>query len=153
MGALGAAVVFAHVLATAPAHAETTFEVLQRFGFTGSWAYSCKDPPGVNNLWLTVYRDTDGKVKRRLDRGGDPPLVSVIEDAEILSPTTLRLRFRNDGADWGHMNGMVFDVVEVLENNGLRVLSSKDAAGTDFIKDGINLTARQPTPFTYRCKD
>ena len=34
--------------------ASATWDTLQRFGWTGRWAYSCKDPPGLNNLSITV---------------------------------------------------------------------------------------------------
>ena len=48
------------------------------------------------------------------------------------------------------MNGMVFDVIQALENSA-SVQSSK-SRGTDSSRRH-QLTAGQPTPWTYRCKD
>jgi hypothetical protein len=136
----------------APAFAETTWDTLQRFGWTGTWAAACKDPPSIRNVWTIVSRDPDGVVKRKLDRGADgPPLMSVVDSAQIVTPSTLQVRLRNDDPNWGKMNGVFFDVVQTMENDELRALQSKGSDGKDYIKDGVVLASGQPSPTLHRC--
>lgn len=132
--------------------AETTWDTLQRFGWTGSWAASCKDPPSLRNVWLILSPEPDDVVKRKLDRGADgPPLMGVIESAQILTPSTLQARLRNDDPNWGAMNDVFFDVVQTIENDRLRTVQSKGGDGKDYIKDGTLVSSGQPSPWIYRC--
>jgi hypothetical protein len=141
-------------LSPAPAFAETTWDTLQRFGWTGSWAGSCKDPPSIKNVWVILSRDPDGAVKRKLDRGDDgPPLMGVVDSAQILTPSTLQARLRNDDANWGPMNGAFFDVIQTIESDRVRTLQSKGGDGKDYVKDGIGVPSGQPSPWTYRCSN
>jgi hypothetical protein len=140
------------LLVSAAASAETTWDTLQRFGWTGSWAASCKDPPNLRNVWVVLTRDPDGTAKRKLDRGADAPaLMGVVDSAQILTPSTLQARLRNDDPNWGAMNGVFFDVVQTTENDRLRTLQSKGSDGKDYIKDGTLVSSGQPSAWIYRC--
>ena len=140
------------LLVPAAALAETTWDTLQRFGWTGSWAASCKDPPSLRNVWVVLTRDPDGTAKRKLDRGADAPaLMGVVDSAQILTPSTLQARLRNDDPNWGAMNGVFFDVVQTTENDRLRTLQSKGSDGKDYIKDGTLVSSGQPSAWIYRC--
>jgi hypothetical protein len=140
------------LLAPAAACADPTWDTLQRFGWTGSWAASCKDPPSLRNVWVILSQDPDGTAKRKLDRGGDgPALLGAVDSAQILTASTLQARLRNDDPNWGAMNGVFFDVVQTIENDGLRTLQSKGSDGKDYIKDGTLVSSGQPSPWIYRC--
>jgi hypothetical protein len=142
------------LLVPACAFAETTWDTLQRFGWTGSRAASCKDPPSLRNVWVILSRDPDGTAKRKLDRGTDrPPLMGDVDSAQIVTSSTLQARLRNDDPNWGAMNGVFFDVVQAIENDGLRTLQSKGGDGKDYIKDGTLVSTGQPSPWIYRCRN
>ena len=142
------------LLLTAPAVAETTWDTLQRFGWTGTWAASCKDAPSAKNVWTVLSLDSDGVVKRKLDRGPDgPPLTSVVDSAQIVTPSTLQARLRNDDPNWGARNGVFFDVVQTIENDAVRALQSKGSDGKDYINDGIVIASGQPSPWLHRCTE
>jgi hypothetical protein len=154
MGYFRISALWALLLFPAPAFAETIWDVLQRFGWTGTWAASCQDAPSAKNVWTILTRDPDGVVKRKLDRGPDgPPLISVVDSAQVVTPSTMQVRLRNDDANWGAMNGMFFDVVQTIENDALRALQSKGSDGKDYIKDGIVIATGRPSASLHRCPE
>ena len=154
MGYFRISALWALLLFPAPAFAETTWDVLQRFGWTGTWAASCQDAPSAKNVWTILTRDPDGVVKRKLDRGPDgPPLISVVDSAQVVTPSTMQVRLRNDDPNWGAMNGVFFDVVQTIENDALRALQSKGSDGKDYIKDGIVIATGRPSASLHRCPE
>ena len=109
---------WALVLFPGSASAETTWDVLQRIGRTGTWAANCWFGPSWRNHWVTLFRDTDSIVRQKIDRGADgPSLTSVVDSAQILTPSTLQIRFRHDDPNYGASNGFFLDIVEAIEND------------------------------------
>ena len=51
------------------AFAQTTWDVLQRFGWTGTWSLHCDQPLSASNPNSVIYLGTDGQVYRKLVRG------------------------------------------------------------------------------------
>jgi hypothetical protein len=87
-----------------------------------------------------------------LDRGPDgPPLMSVVDSAQVVTPSTMQVRLRNDDLNWGTMNGVFFDVVQTIENDALRALQSKGSDGKEYIKDGMVIATGRPSPSLHRC--
>jgi hypothetical protein len=142
-------------LLPASAMAETTWQVLQRFGWTGSWAASCNDPPSGRNIWINLIAAADGSVRRKLDRGHDaPPLMSVVDSAQIAGGDTLDTRLRNDDPQWGPADGRYYDVVmQKAANGGIRTFQSKGSDGKEYVKDGMFTATGQPSPWTFKCRD
>ena len=91
-------------------------------------------------------------MRRKLDRGSDgPPLMGTVDSAEVIDTTTLQARLRNDDTHWGPNNGVIFDVVQVMDKNGLHTVASTTSDGKELIKDGILVASGQPSPFTHHC--
>lgn len=143
---------WALVLFAGPAAAETTWDVLQRMGRTGTWAANCWFGPSWRNHWVTAFRDADGTVRQKIDRGTDgPSLTSVVDSAQILTPSTLQIRVRHDDPNYGAQNGFFYDIVETIENERRRTLQSKGSDGKDYIKDGIMVPSGQPSVWVSKC--
>jgi hypothetical protein len=142
------------VFAPELASAEPIWSTLQQIGRTGTWAANCWLSPSWRNHRVTLFRESDGAVKQRTDRGADgPSLTNVIEQAQILALTTLQIRLRNDDPAYGEGNGLVFDVIETIESNRRRTLQSKGSDGKEYIKDGIMIQAGQPSAWVSKCSD
>jgi len=138
-------------LLSSAAFAETAWDVIGRFGWTGSWSLSCSELPSPTNAWLKFYRDANGVARRSLDRGNGPELTIVIDSAQIITATTMAARLRNDDSSWGTNNGVYVDAILVKENGRIRAISSKKADGTEVIKDGIIISSGKPSPWTEKC--
>jgi hypothetical protein len=152
----GIAVAFPLLLLAAAGYArnaDSVLSVLEKAGQMGSWAATCSQPPSKNNLYVVFYATTDGKVRRKIDRGSDGPgLDGAVDSAERESATTLRMRTRNDDPNWGETNGRYFDIVVEIADGRVRSLSSVDGNGTKMIEGGVLLATQQPTPLFQRCK-
>jgi len=134
--------------------AETTWDVLQRFGWTGTWAIACNDAPSSKNLWSIRFRDADGLVKRKLDRGDDRPAFMItIDNAQIINSTTIKVRMHNDDPIWGSNNGEILNTIETMENGRLRTIESKGSDGREYIKDGIMVPAGRPSVSLEKCRN
>jgi hypothetical protein len=134
------------------AFAESAWDVLDRFGFVGPWAISCRETASPQSSWVTVFRDANGLVRRKFDRGPDrPTLMSALDSVQIITSTTIKLRIRNDDPNWGSTNGTITDVVMVKENSRVRTLESKGSDGKEYIKDGIVTSSGQPSPWLEKC--
>jgi hypothetical protein len=69
--------------------------VLVNIGLPGTWATSCNAEASTSNWVLTFYSDGGGRALRRADRGADEPsLLSVVDSAQVLTPTTFLMRIR-----------------------------------------------------------
>jgi hypothetical protein len=134
------------------AFAQSAWDVLQRFGVTGTWAYPCSKPPSTTNWWTTYFENAAGVARRRADRGPDvPALMVTIDSAEILTSTTMAARFRNDDVNWGQNNGVIFDLIIVKEKGRIRTLSARSSTGQEFIKNGVVVSSNAPAPWLEKC--
>lgn len=132
--------------------AQTTWEVLQRFGLVGTWAYPCSAAPSTTNWWTTYFQGADGRAWRSADRGpGQPKLMVAIDSAQMITATTLATRFRNDDANWGQMNGVATDIILVKENGRIRTLTARSTTGQEFIKNGVIVSSNTPAPWLEKC--
>jgi hypothetical protein len=101
-----------------------------------------------------LFRDTDGVVRQKVDRGADgPSLMSVVDSAQILTSSTLQIRLRNEDQNVGAKNGLFFDIVETIENDRRRTLQSRGSDGKDYIKDGIMVPSGQPSVWISKCSN
>jgi hypothetical protein len=151
-------IVAAALLALLPgaALADTTWDAMQRFGLTGTWALSCKQAAGPSNFWMTYYRDAGGVVRRTLERGSSPDyptLMVVIDSAHLITSTTMAARFRNDDPNWGDSNGTSVDIIIIKENGRVRTLDSKGSNGKQYVKDGIVVSSGNPIPWIEKCSN
>lgn len=140
------------LLLSSTAFAESAWDVLDRFGWAGSWAISCKEPASAQNWHMLVFRDANGLARRRLERGPDSStLMTVVDSAQIITSTTIKVRVRNDDPNWGLSNGTTTDVLMVKENSRMRTLESKGSDGKEYIKDGILVSSGQPASWIEKC--
>jgi hypothetical protein len=128
------------------------WSVLVAIGMNGTWALSCKAPASSANYWITYQSGADNRVWRILDRG--PSFLSMniaIDSAQIITPTTIETRMRNDDPHWGSLNGGVYDVVTEISNNRMRTLESIAPDGTQLIKNGVKVQGEKPLPTLEKC--
>jgi hypothetical protein len=156
-----AAAALTFFLSTCPAFAaETPWDVLQRFGLMGVWAASCKHPSTRTNFREIFSKDASGLARRLVDRGAEIPLaLSFVDSAQMISPSTLRLRIRNADPNWGPVNNLTYDVVltkeddpETKETFRIRFLQSIQSDGKVIAKDGILIQLGKPTYWVYKCR-
>src|SRR4051812_26887457 len=104
-----AAAVALGLLMSSGAMAESPWEVHARFGFTGTWTGSCNVPPSIATMWYVISKGDNGMVRHTSNRGpGLPPGTSVIDRAEFLSATRIRVhQLSNDPLD----KPRAFDIV------------------------------------------
>jgi hypothetical protein len=154
------AAVLLSVASIRPVAAETTWEVLQRFGLTGTWAVSCNARSTRTNFFETYFKDSNGLARREVDWGAETPVgVSFLDSAQIISPTVLKGRIRNADPNWGAMNNLTYDFVITIENNPangeiyrFRFLESKRSDGKVIARGGLFATLGKPTFWVYKCR-
>jgi len=137
----------------APVRAQSVWPVLVEAGAAGTWAYDCRAPVSGSNH-REVISERAGKVRRVLDRGASlPPLNGWVDVAERLTPDTLRLRLRNDDANWAEADGEVFDIV-VKVKDGWRntVGSTRLSDGAVFVRDGRDPRSGVSVPAVAKCR-
>src|SRR5262249_22198661 len=141
------------------ASAETTWQVLQRFGLTGAWSGACNAPSTRSNFFEIYRRDENGLARRDVDRGAQIPIAtSFVESAEIISPNTLKVRIRNADKNWEQLNNLTYDVVFIKEDDPrtkeifrFRGLESVASDGRVLAKGGIRSDGK-PTFWEYKCR-
>jgi hypothetical protein len=140
------------LLSGAAAGAETVLSVVSRVHLLGSWAASCSTDASPSNWIVTWYASGSGAVRRRSLRGpGLPPLDGAVDSAEMLSPTLMRTRMRNDDPNWGNVNGKVYDVVLDMSDGNMRTISSVTGDGQAIIRDGKLVSNGHPSVVAQRC--
>jgi hypothetical protein len=140
------------LLSGAAAAAESVLSVVGRAQLLGSWASSCSAGASPSNWIVTWYAGGSGTVRRRSLRGpGLPPLDGAIDSAEMLSPTLMRTRMRNDDPNWGNLNGKVYDVVLDMSGGTMRTVSSATGDGQAIIRDGKFVSNGSPSVLAQRC--
>jgi hypothetical protein len=140
--------------------AETAWDVLQRFGLTGVWAASCQHPSTQSNFFEIFSKDSNGLATRKVDRGAEIPIaLSFVDSAQMISPSTLRMRIRNADRNWGQMNNLTYDVVFTKEDDPksneifrIRALESIRSDGKVIAKGGILVVLGKPTFWLYKCR-
>jgi hypothetical protein len=140
------------LLSGAAAEAESVLSVVSRAQLLGSWAASCSTGASPSDWIVTRYAGGSGSVRRRSIRGpGLPPLDGAIDSAEMLSPTPMRARMRNDDPNWGNLNGKVYDVVLDMSDGNMRTISSVTGDGQAIIRDGKLVSNGNPAVVAQRC--
>jgi hypothetical protein len=152
------------LLSISPAYAaETAWDVLERFGLPGVWGADCAAPTTVTNFRYIYSRGSNGGAVRELDFGVGQIVTSVVESAELLSPSTLKIHVRNTDPRYAHLNNLVLETVLIKEINSktgemrIRFIEASDSAGqvlikNGFVKNGANARVGKPTFWQYRCR-
>lgn len=141
-------------LQSGAAFAQSTWDVLQKYGWTGTWSMHCDQPLSASNPSSVIYLGTDGQVYRKLVRGaGYDDLYSVVEQASGLTSTTLHTHWRNSTGWTGDTANTTMDMVVALENGQVRTLESKGSDGKEYIKDGIITLNNNPAPWMAKCSN
>jgi hypothetical protein len=137
-GLMGMATALLLLSGPAIAATDSPWSAVVKIGMNGTWAPSCSAPTTAANGHLTYYLGTDGRVWRKYDRGPNTTSLNLtIDSAQVVTPTTIRARMRNDDPNWGPQNGAITDVVIEIANNRMRTLNSVTPDGTQLIKDGV----------------
>jgi hypothetical protein len=144
------------MLLSGPAIAATDspWAAVVKIGMNGTWAPTCSAPTTPANGRLVYYRGADGRVWRKYDRGPNTTSLNLaIDSAQVLTPTTIRARMRNDDPNWGAQNGAVTDVVIEVANKRMHTLNSVTSDGTQLIKDGILVQSKTAIPLFEKCSN
>ena len=148
----GIAIVFGALLVALPARADAVLDVIRTAGLLGTWAESCAAGPSRQNWFVTFYVTGTATVRRKGVRGNDDPVLDgTVDSAERLTPTTVRMRLRNDDPNWGDANGAIYDSVVEIRDGKSQALSSIRGDGTQLIKEGKFVASGTPTPTMQRC--
>jgi hypothetical protein len=147
----GIAGVLAAVLVAGPAAADQTLSALQQIGLVGSWAQSCNKPANAENHYVTYYATEAGAVGRRLEVAPGFAAEATVEEAEILSPTKVRIHLRLNDPKWGAVNHQVFDTTDEILGDRLRVVDQTDGKGIQIIRDRTIIATGKPTDIFERC--
>jgi hypothetical protein len=139
------------LLFTAAAAAEPTLSVLQQAGLMGTWARSCRDPVSPTNPYVTYYATESGTVRRRIEIRPNVAAEAAIDQAEIMTPTTVRFRMRLEGAAWGAKDGLSLDTINEIVDDRVRNLLQQAEHGTPEVKDGVIISTGKPTDGYQRC--
>jgi hypothetical protein len=143
------------LLLSGPAIAATApWSAVVKIGMNGTWSPTCSAPISATNSHLTYYRGADGCVWRKYDRGPNTTSLNLtIDSAQVIAPTKIRARTRNDDPNWGPQNGTVTDVVIEIANNRMRSLNSVTPDGTQLIKDGVFANGGTAVPSFEKCSN
>jgi len=148
------------LLSSVDAAAETTWEVLERFGLAGVWGISCAQPANPKSFHTIFSKGSDGRAIREIDYGaGYPILLTIVEDVQLISPTKLKFRVRNTDPNWGKTDNTTHEAVMIKESDPrtneiirTRVIESVLGDGTVLVKDGILLSIRKPSYWNNKCR-
>jgi hypothetical protein len=85
------------------------------------------------------------------------PINSTIDSAQLLTPTTLAVRIRNDDPNWGSTNGTTYDttydpIIEITPRGHRSLASTRIGDGKQFIKAGKFTADGDPVAWLQRCK-
>ena len=147
----GLAGVLAALLMAGPAAADQTLSTLQQIGLIGSWAQSCDKPASAANHYVIYYATAAGTVGRRLEIAPGFAAEATVEEAEIVSPTKVRVRLRLDDLKWGAANRQFVENIDEILDDRLRVLDQTDGKGTQIIRDRTIIATGKPTDIFERC--
>lgn len=153
-GMMGMATALLLLSGPAIAATDSPWAAVVKIGMNGTWAPTCSAPTSPANGRLTYYRGADGRVWRKYDRGPNTASLNLaIDSAQVITPTTIRARMRNDDPNWGPQNGAVTDVVIEIANNRMHTINSVTSDGTQLIKDGILVQSKTAIPLFEKCSN
>jgi hypothetical protein len=153
-GIMGMATALLLLSGPAIAATDSPWPAVVKIGMNGTWSPTCSAPVTATNSRLTYYRGADGRVWRKYDRGPNTDSLNLtIDSAQVITPTTIRARMRNDDPNWGAQNGAVTDVVIEIANNRMRSLKSVTPDGTQLIKDGVFVKGGTAVPSFEKCSN
>ena len=75
--------------------AESTWDVLERFGLSGTWSATCGEPATVSRFHTIFSKDADGLARREIDFGVKSIYATFVDGAEMISPSMLKITVRN----------------------------------------------------------
>ena len=103
---------------TGPALADTSWSIVRDFGLAGTWAYFCNRPASRVNYFETYADGPNGTVRRDVNRGIElPKATSILSDAQIVGPATLKARILNSDQNWGSLNNFSYDIILTKEED------------------------------------
>jgi hypothetical protein len=148
------------VASTSVVLADTSWETLRSFGLTGVWAYFCDRPASRINYFETYAVGPMGFARREVDRGVNiPTAVSFVEDARIISPSTLKAKIRNADSNWGTLNNLSYDVILLKEEDPstreilrFRFLQAIRSDGKIMARDGLYFGSGKSTAWEHKCR-
>lgn len=153
-GIMGMATALLLLSGPAIAGTDSPWSAVVKIGMNGTWAPSCSAPTSATNGHMTHYHGADGRVWRKYDRGPNTTSLNLtIDSAQVVTPTTIRARTRNDDPNWGAQNGAIADVVIEIANNRMRSLNSITPDGTQLIKDGVFVKGGTAVPSFEKCSN
>jgi hypothetical protein len=153
-GIMGIATALLLLSGPAIAATDSPWAAVVKIGMNGTWSPSCSAPISATNSRLTYYRGADGRVWRKYDRGPNTTSLNLtIDSAQVITPTTIRAKTRNDDPNWGGQNGAVTDVVIEIANNRMHTLNSATPDGTQLIKDGVFVKRGTAVPSFEKCSN
>ena len=158
-----AAVVLLFFLSTCPALAvENAWGVLERFGLTDVWAPDCRKHPTVTYFHVIFSQDADGLARLKFDFGLNHLYLSFVDNAEVVSPSTIKLRGHNADPKYGPINNKAFELSLVKQNDPndpqskemirIRYLDARYIEGRVVVKGGIRLSDGKPVGWLYKCR-
>ncbi|TWB89947.1 hypothetical protein FBZ93_11561 [Bradyrhizobium macuxiense] len=97
---------------------------------------------------------------REIDYGaGFPIRLTIVESAQLISPSKLKIRVRNADPNWGKTNNVIHEAVMIKESDPktneivrIRVIESILSDGTVLVKDGILKSLGKPSFWSYKCR-
>jgi hypothetical protein len=141
--------------------AETTWDVLERFGLTGVWSASCDRPASTRSFRTIFAKGDNGVATREIDYGvGFPIRLTFVESVEMISPLKLKIRVRNVDPRWRETYNVIHESVIIKESNPqnnenirVRALETILGDGTVLVKDGILKSIGKPSFWEYKCRN
>jgi len=135
-------------LGTVPAQAETARETLDQFGFFGTWAVRCGQPPAPDNVTRRALPAAKKGVSftETLGQDSQPNTYSILS-AKRAGGDSIVIRTK--------LNGEIEqDLTIRKEDNRVRTMQNREVDTGDFVvKDGIVDSNQSETPWLTRCPD
>jgi hypothetical protein len=132
------------------AQAQSTSEILEQFGFSGTWSPRCDQAPSPQNGLRRITVTPAGRVRFR-ESFGKLYRENVYDVLGVAPEGSDRLTIR------ARLNGRVTqDLVIVREDDRMRIVSNRlvdgKNAGTFLVHDGTVAASGAPTPWMTRCR-
>lgn len=156
--AIGAAILLSAIDAKA---AETTWDVIEQFGLQGVWSASCEKLATAKGFRTIFAKGPDGSAIREIDFGAGYPIRrTIVEDAQLISPSKLKIRVRNTDPNWGKFDNSIHEAVLIKEDDPktketirFRAIDSVVlTTGEVLVKDGIRTSTGRPSFWDYKCR-
>lgn len=134
----------------AAAARQPPWAVIQRSGLAGTWATSCRARAAEYPWRLIFHLGPDGAPRVTADFGSiGTPAVNLIERAEAIAPTRVRVRLRQLDTD----KPVVRDDTYELSGGHLQEVASVLTSGWVRIRDGVWTMDGKPTNVLEKCSN